>query len=101
MRSLIELTLPPEGKRGLKNEIGTLNGLCKRALPCYGRINSLSRAREAIEMDEQESILTHPGSQEMAVHVRDYSKFIKLFKWGAAVCFVIGMLWLMIVKAYW
>jgi hypothetical protein len=43
-------------------------------------------------MAEQEPSLAHPGSQEMAVHVRDYDKFIWLMKWGAIVSFVIAMI---------
>ena len=43
-------------------------------------------------MAEQEPILTHPGTHEMAVHVRDYSKFTGMMKWGAIACFVIGLI---------
>jgi hypothetical protein len=50
---------------------------------------------------EEEPILTHPGTHEMAEHVHDYEHFTKLFKWGAFVCLIIGLVWLTIVKAYW
>jgi len=43
-------------------------------------------------MAEQEPILTHPGTHEMAVHVRDYDKFIGMMKWGAIFSFVIGLI---------
>jgi hypothetical protein len=52
-------------------------------------------------MADDESILASPPTQEMAHHVTDYSNFTKLLKWGAIICLVIGLLWLMIVKAYW
>ena len=51
--------------------------------------------------EEEEPILTHPGSPEMAAHVNDYERFTKLFKWGAIVCLVIGLVSLIIIKAYW
>lgn len=50
---------------------------------------------------DQEPLLDNPPTQEMSAHVTDYSSFVKLFKWGAIVCFVLGFVWLMIVKAYW
>lgn len=50
---------------------------------------------------EDESILTNPGTHEMAVHVRGYEGFTRLFKWGAIICLVIGLLWMLLVKAYW
>ena len=50
---------------------------------------------------DDESILTNPGSHEMAEHVRGYEGFTRLFKWGAITCLVIGLIWLLIVKAYW
>lgn len=43
-------------------------------------------------MADKESILAHPGSHEMAVHVRDYSKFIGMMKWGAVISFVTGLI---------
>lgn len=59
-------------------------------------------AHEGIKMaHDEEPILTHSGTHEMAEHVNDYESFTKLFKWGAAVCLVIGVIWLLIVKAYW
>ena len=43
-------------------------------------------------MAEQEPILTEPTTQEMGVHVRDYSRFIGMMKWGAIICFVLGLI---------
>ena len=45
---------------------------------------------------EQEPILTNPPTHEMAVHVRDYDRFTRMFKWGALTCFIIGFIVLMI-----
>ena len=61
----------------------------------------MDRGREAADdkgrrMAEDESILTNPPTQDVAVHVRDYMRFTRLFKWGALVCFLIAMLVLMI-----
>ena len=41
------------------------------------------------------------GSQDMGAHVQDYSHFIRLFKVGAIVCLIIGVVWMLIIKAYW
>ena len=46
-------------------------------------------------------ILADPGTHEMAHHVQDYGSFTKLFKYGAAVCLIVGLVWLLIIKAYW
>ncbi len=47
-------------------------------------------------MAEEEPILTNPPTHEMAVHVRDYTRFTRMFKWGALICFIIGFIVLMI-----
>ena len=52
-------------------------------------------------MAEEEALLANPPTQDMAVHVHDYTRFTKLFKWGAIVCLVVGLVWMMIIKAYW
>jgi hypothetical protein len=52
-------------------------------------------------VQEEEPILTHPGTQEIAAHVHDYEHFTKLFKWGAIICLIIGIVSLIIIKAYW
>ncbi len=43
-------------------------------------------------MAEQEPILTDPPTHEAAVHVRDYSRFIQLMKWGAIVSLVVAFI---------
>ena len=45
---------------------------------------------------DEEPLLVDPPSHEMAVHVRDYEHFIKLFKRGAIVCLIIGLVVLLI-----
>ena len=42
-------------------------------------------------MAEEESILASPPTQDVAIHVRDYTRFIKLLKWGAVISFIIGL----------
>lgn len=51
--------------------------------------------------EQDETTLTHAGSPDMTAHVHDYERFTKLFKWGAIICLVIGLLSLIIIKAYW
>jgi len=52
-------------------------------------------------MADDESILTSPPTQDVAVHVADYGRFIKLLKWGAVVCLLVGIFWVLVIKAYW
>jgi hypothetical protein len=52
-------------------------------------------------MADDESILTNPPTQDVAHHVADYGRFIRLLKWGAVVCFIFGLVWMLAVKAYW
>ena len=49
-------------------------------------------------MAEDESILTSPPTQDVAVHVRDYTRFTKLLKYGAIICLLIGFFVLLILK---
>ena len=49
-------------------------------------------------MADEEPILTSPPTQDVAVHVRDYARFTKLFKWGAIACLIIGFIVLMILQ---
>ncbi len=48
-------------------------------------------------MAEQHSIPTSPTQHEMSEHVRDYSRFTTMFKWGAIICALIGLAVLMII----
>ena len=49
-------------------------------------------------MAEEESILESPPTQDMAVHVHDYTRFTKLMFRGAIVCLIIGFIVLLILK---
>jgi hypothetical protein len=42
--------------------------------------------------------LTSPPTQDVAVHVEDYTRFIKMLKWGAVTCLIIGFIVLLILK---
>jgi hypothetical protein len=50
---------------------------------------------------EEEPLLASPPTQDVAHHVNDYGRFMKLLKWGAIVCLIIGLIWMLLVKAYW
>jgi hypothetical protein len=47
---------------------------------------------------DEEPLLTSPPTHDVAVHVRDYERFTKLFKYGAIFCFIIGFIVIMILK---
>jgi hypothetical protein len=47
-------------------------------------------------MTDDESILNNPPNEDVAVHVRDYTKFTKLLTIGALTCLVIGFFVLLI-----
>ena len=49
-------------------------------------------------MAEDESILTNPPTQDVATHVRDYSRFVQLLKWSAIVSLVIALFVMMIIS---
>lgn len=49
-------------------------------------------------MAEEESLLVSPPTQDVAVHVHDYTRFTKIMKWGALVCLFLGLLVLLILK---
>ena len=42
-------------------------------------------------MAEEEPLLVSPPTQDVAIHVHDYARFTKMFKWGAITCLVIGL----------
>jgi len=47
-------------------------------------------------MADDQSILTNPPNEDVAVHVRDYAKFTKLLTIGALTCLVIAFFVLLI-----
>lgn len=52
-------------------------------------------------MAEEESLLVSPPTQDVAMHVHDYTRFTKMMKWGAIICLIIGLFSLIFIKAYW
>lgn len=49
----------------------------------------------------EEPVTGTPVTHDVAEHVADYSNFIRLLKVGAITCFIIGIVWMLIIKAYW
>jgi hypothetical protein len=49
-------------------------------------------------MAEEEPILTSPATPEVARHVRDYSRFTQLLKWGAIVSLIIAFIVLLLIS---
>ena len=50
-------------------------------------------------MAEEEPLLVSPPTQDVAVHVRDYTRFTQLLKWSALTALVIGFIVLLILKS--
>ena len=46
---------------------------------------------------DEEPLLAHPPTQEVAHHVDDYTRFTKLLKYGAIICLIVAALVLMII----
>ena len=49
-------------------------------------------------MAEQEPLLTTMHTEADTAHVRDYSLFTKMFKWGAVISFITAMLVILIIS---
>jgi hypothetical protein len=49
-------------------------------------------------MAEEEPLLASPPTQDVAIHVRDYTRFTKLFKWGAIGFFGTAFIVLLIIS---
>lgn len=47
--------------------------------------------------EEQDPILTHPPTPEVARHVQDYSRFTSLLKWGAILSLITAFVVLLII----
>jgi hypothetical protein len=54
------------------------------------------RQEKGNDVAEEEPLLASPPTQDVAVHVRDYERFIRMFTIGAIVCLIIGLIVLMI-----
>jgi hypothetical protein len=46
--------------------------------------------------EEEEPLLAHPPTHEVATHVRDYERFTRMLKIGALTCLAIGFIVLLI-----
>jgi hypothetical protein len=53
-------------------------------------------AKEKGNQMEEEPLLVNPPTHDVAIHVRDYERFIRLFKISAFACLIIGLIVLMI-----
>ncbi len=49
-------------------------------------------------MAEEEPLLVSPPTHDVAMHVHDYTRFTKLFKWGAIVFFGTAFIVLLIIS---
>lgn len=49
-------------------------------------------------MAEEEPLLVSPPTQDVAVHVADYTRFTKLLKYSAIFCLIIAFIVLLILK---
>jgi hypothetical protein len=49
-------------------------------------------------MAEEEPLLVSPPTHDVAVHVRDYSNFTRLLKYGAFTALIVGFIVLLILK---
>jgi len=49
-------------------------------------------------MAHEEPLLNNPPTHEVAHHVRDYEGFVRLFKWGAIVSFILAMIVILIIS---
>ena len=50
-------------------------------------------------MAEDEPLLVSPPTQDVAVHVRDYERFTRMFKWGGLTALIVGFIVLLILKS--
>jgi hypothetical protein len=57
---------------------------------------STRRHSKGSKMADEKSLLVDPPTQDVAVHVRDYTFFTKLLKWGALVALAIAFLVMLI-----
>lgn len=49
-------------------------------------------------MAEEEPLLVSPPTQDVAVHVHDYTRFTRMMRNGAIACLIIGLIVLLILK---
>ena len=53
---------------------------------------------EGSEMAEEEPLLVDPPTQDVAMHVQDYTRFTKLLKWGSLVALAVAFFVMLILK---
>lgn len=49
-------------------------------------------------MAEEEPLLVSPPTQDVAVHVADYTRFTKILKWSAIICLIVAFTVLLILN---
>lgn len=49
-------------------------------------------------MAEEEPLLVDPPTQDVAIHVRDYTRFTQLLKWGAIVALIAALLVMLLIS---
>lgn len=49
-------------------------------------------------MAHEEPLLDDPPTQDVALHVRDYSRFTQMLKWGAILSFLTAMVVMIIIS---
>ena len=49
-------------------------------------------------MAEEEPLLVDPPTQDVAIHVRDYTRFTQLLKWGAIVSLIVALIVMLLIS---
>jgi len=62
------------------------------------KFERIAAHQEGNEMAEEEPLLVDPPTQDVAVHVKDYSRFTNMLKWGAIACLIVGFVVLLIIS---
>ena len=50
-------------------------------------------------MAEEEPLLASPPTQDVATHVRDYTRFLKMLKWGAIISLILAFVVILLLKS--
>ena len=50
-------------------------------------------------MAEEEPLLASPPTQDVAAHVRDYTRFIKMLKWTAITSLILAFIVILLLKS--
>ena len=76
---------------------GALKGLGAQGRLVMGLSHKHAATSGSI-MAEDESILVNPPTQDVAHHVRDYTRFVQMFKWGAIIALISGLFVMIIIS---